>query len=363
MSTDKNKENRRIKSQLLFVFSVIQGFQCAYAELKPIGDDEMSNVSGQAFYSVDQYDFDARHYLRLSLGYDIETQFNTDEIKLGEYHRWENGDPCSTCTGTEPGLEQQPADIWIENFSLGTVAETSGIQMDGKHYEAGEIVPFYFKDPFLEIAKENNELIGVRVGFAESRGILSGNILSMTGNIEVQIEDTAESLRDAPGAPLWLRLGGAILGQTPISSQAELLTAPTNDDYNTGGIPDPVRATWIGMPAGSDFHIDIWPGYDIATTGCNLFGIATCFPLTQYQSLNVGQKQADNTYLPTDGLFISFQSKSVNWKDLETNNVTNTTPGSFLNIPTGGLELTLDEALLGLPRQRTEYIDRGNGLF
>lgn len=35
----------------------------------------------------------------------------------------------------------------------------------------------------------------------------------------------------------------------------------------------------------------------------------------------------------------------------------------FMNIPSGAVEFSLHDALEGIPRYRTEYIDRGRGLF
>ncbi len=34
-----------------------------------------------------------------------------------------------------------------------------------------------------------------------------------------------------------------------------------------------------------------------------------------------------------------------------------------MNIPSGGVEFSLHDALEGIPRYRIEYIDRGRGLF
>jgi hypothetical protein len=118
----------------------------ARAELKPLEDERLAEISGQAYVALDSESIGSYDYIRASLGMEINTQLNIDELKLGEYHRWENGAPCFECTGNEPGLERQPADIWIEDFSLGAIAETSGVHMDGNYYEAGEIIPFQLFD-------------------------------------------------------------------------------------------------------------------------------------------------------------------------------------------------------------------------
>ena len=343
----------------------------AKAELKPLLDEELSEISGQAMIAFDTENLGTRDYIRMTLGMEIKTQLNIDEFKIGEYHRWENGDPCHTCSGSEPGLEKQPADIWIENLSLGSIAEFSGIQMDGKYYEQGDIVPFQLYDPYIEIVQEEGEIIGIRSGVREALGTFGGNIRSLTGNIPVKIADTASALTRAPNRPWWIGLGGAILGRTPVGSEAQLVTPPSetngNIDYTTGGQSDLVRATHIGLPAGADFNIGPIPllgNISFNTTDCNLFGIPTCFPLSQFESLEVGEKQRDGTYKPTGGWFLSYQKKPVEWTDPVNPNNTITAPtGAFFSVPVGGLELTLDEAFNGVPRKQVEYINRGNNLF
>lgn len=338
------------------------------AELREIEENQLSDISAQAFYAVDQYAHGGKDFTRVSVGATIETQFNTDELKLGEYHRWENGAPCHSCTGSEAGLEAQSSDIWIENFSLGTIAERNGRAMDGKTYDKGDIIPFYLKDPYFELAKENNELVGFRMGFGEARGTLSGDIRSLTGNINVAIRDNAWALNDAPNRPWWVPILGVFLLGAPVEGDAQLVSAPNTGssgvNYDTGGQIDPIRASWIGMPDNSEFRVRSWLGtFRFNTDHCNLFGIPVCFPLSAYQSIDVGERQSNDTYLPTTGLFTSFQTQALQWKDLKSNELTNTPVGAFLNIPSGGIELKLSEAFDGLPRQRVEFIDRGNGLF
>lgn len=353
---------------LLVLFAGITAF--SNAEMQPLGDADLSEISGQAYVALDNESLGNYDYIRASLGMEINTQLNIDEIKLGEYHRWENGEPCFECTGSEPGLEQQPADIWVKNFSLGAIAETSGIAMDGKYYDAGEIIPFQLFDPYFEAVSENGEIIGFRAGVHRARGIFGGDIKSLTGNIPIKIRDTASALTDAPNRPWWIGLGGALLGNTPVESQASLVSKPQESNgqvnYSTGGQPDLVRATHIGLPNNSNFSIGPIPfigNINFKTTDCNLFGIPTCFPLSQFKSLNVGEKQPDNTFDPASGWFLSFQKKPVEWIDPVDHSRISAPTGAFFNVPVGGVELTLDEAFNGVERQRVEYIDRANGLF
>lgn len=341
------------------------------AELQALDDEALRTFTGQAYVAIDQNRWDDRDYVRVNLGMTIKTQLNVDKLTLGEYPRYENGGACAGCSGLETGLEQNPADIMIDNFSLGTIAEKDGIASDGQFYRKGEIVPFTLIDPYLEYAIEpDGTPVGVRMGFKGAQGTLGGEILSLTGNLPVEIRDTASALRNAPNRPWWIDLAGAILGRTPVASQAELVRPPVvlngQSDYSTGGTLDPVRASWVGIPDGAPFSIGpifLLGTIHFNTDHCNLFGIPTCFPLTNFKSINIGERQRDDTYKPVEGLFASFQTKAMSWYNPENAQSTPTTQGAFLNIPEGGVQLTLDEAFSGLPRQRVEYIDRGVGLF
>lgn len=79
------------------------------AELRPISDQQMSEVTGQAFVSVDrQYHPDANDntaYTRINLGMDIDIQTNVDVLEMGRYER----------DGEKPGT----SDVYIEDFALG----------------------------------------------------------------------------------------------------------------------------------------------------------------------------------------------------------------------------------------------------
>ncbi len=342
----------------------------ALADLKPLKDEELSDISGQAFVSINESSENGRDYLRMNIGMEIRTQLNIEEFKIGEYPRWENGDPCFSCTGNEPGLEKQPADIWVKNLSLGAFAKYSGIQMDGRYYNEGEVIPFELFDPYVEIVQENGELIGFRTGVHQARGIFGGDILSFTGDLPVKVRDTASALTRAPNRPWWIGLAGALLPRTPVEGDAVTLTPPEVSngtvDYGTGGQPDNVRATHIGLPDNSNFAVGPIPflgTINFKTTDCNLFGIPVCFPLTQFKSLNVGEKQADGSYEPTGGWFLSMQKQAVDWVDPIDQSVTTAPAGAFFSVPVGGVELTLDEAFNGTPRPRVELIDRGLDLF
>ncbi|WP_157678360.1 hypothetical protein [Oleiphilus messinensis] len=209
----------------------------------------MSNVTGQAFFSVDSYDYDGTDFMRVNLGIEIETLLDIGELEVGRYHRWENGDACLECDGTEPGLERHAADLMLENFSLGHIDK-----------DTGEIDPFYLNEPFLEFALDDQGTpIGVRLGFANAKGWLSGNIQSLTGNIDIAIQDTAYGLSQmAPDCSagayecflglLLSILGPPILQGSPLEAEANLISPE--------GELDPVRANMVGLENGKEFRAD-----------------------------------------------------------------------------------------------------------
>ncbi len=81
------------------------------AGLEEISDTAMSEITGQAFISIDrQYHPDADNatsYTRVNLGMDVEIQTNIDTLELGRYDR--------------PGEKPGTSDVLINNFSLGYI--------------------------------------------------------------------------------------------------------------------------------------------------------------------------------------------------------------------------------------------------
>lgn len=388
----------------------------ANAELKPINDTQMSDITGQAYMSIDQHFHpDATKdvsYTRINYGLDIETQMNADAAVLGEYAR---------------AGETNTADVDIDNLSLGHIYDSSyystnpsmpkPIKSDGSSYRNGEIVPFKITDPYLEFATDEitHDIIGMRLGFGGAEGILSGSIKSLTGNVNVQITDKGDGLKNASSETgnfldkTVLLLAPLLTASSPISAHAELVKGTKGSDgkFVAGsGQLDGVRSDHVGMPDGSKFTINNVNGLtttalktlgfalssdvvvnascflvfcgsgsvDIIPKDCYMMGVATCFPLTNFNSLPVGTIKHDSRGNKTldgqaAGMFLSFQSKDMEWlTDVNKANPTAadfmaTTQGAFFNIPNGVLEVDLNQALKGIPRVRTEYIDRGKGLF
>ncbi|HTN33015.1 MAG TPA: hypothetical protein VL091_03335 [Marinobacter sp.] len=380
------------------------------ADLSPISDQQMSEVTGQAFVSVDrQYHPDASNntaYTRVNLGMDIEIQTNVDVLEMGRYER--DGEKAGT------------SDVYIEDFALGYINNQAYYNLnpkaprqrkaDGSAYAEGEIVPFSIDSPFFEFAYDQatEEVVGFRLGFGEAMGMLSGKIKTLTGNVNIDIVDRGEGLSQASSSgnffdQVIVLLTPLMEGGSPLSTKAELVYGAPGDP-NIGEL-DPVRAEYIGIPNGEKFTLENASGLTrwavknligwgssskIDVPGCTFFscdggdihvyaqdclvlGIDSCFNLDIYNSFPVGKIEEVNGTRqitgPVDGAFISFQTKDLDWiKDVKKTNLTpedfvRATAGAFFNIPNGATEVNLNEALHGTQRVRTEYIDRGRGLF
>jgi len=329
------------------------------AELRPISDRQMSEVTGQAFVSVDrQYHPDANDntaYTRVNLGMDIEIQTNVDVLKMGRYDR----------EGEKPGT----SDVYIEDFALGYINNQAYFDAnpkaprqrkpDGSAYAEGEIVPFLIQNPFLEFAfdEQTEEVVGFRLGFGESMGVLSGKIETLTGNVNVDIIDRGEGLSQASSSgnlfdQIIVLLTPLLEGGSPLSTKAELVYGAEGDP-NIGSL-DPVRAEYIGIPDGERFILEGASGFTrwsvknligwgssfrIEVPDCSFFscsggdiyvyaedclvlGIDSCFDLDIYNSFPVGEVGEVNGERritgPADGAFISFQTKDLDWlKDVK----------------------------------------------
>ena len=390
---------------LLSVFSA-----GVHADLRPITDEQMSEVTGQAFVSVDrQYHPDSTKntaYTRVNLGMDIDIQTNVDVLELGRYDR--EGEKAGT------------SDVYIEDFALGYINNQAYFDAnpeaprqrkpDGTVYAESEIVPFSIQNPYLEFAfdQDTEEVVGFRLGFGEAMGVLSGKIETLTGNVNVDIIDRGEGLSQASSSgnffdQVIVLLTPLLESGSPLSTKAELVYGAEGDP-NIGSL-DPVRAEYIGIPDGERFVLEGASGFTrwsvknligwgsssridvpdcsffscsggdiyVYAEDCLVLGIDSCFDLDIYNSFPIGQVGEVNGERqitgPADGAFISFQTKDLEWlkdvskSDLSPEDFIKATSGAFFNIPNGATEVNLNEALYGTQRYRTEYIDRGNGLF
>lgn len=381
-----------------------------FADLQPISDAALSEVTGQAFVSVDrQYhpdETDSTSYTRVNLGMEVDIQTNIDVLELGRYER--EGEKAGT------------SDVLIEDFALGYINNRAYFDRnkkaprqrrpDGSNYAEGEIVPFLIDNPFFEFAydEDSEEVVGFRLGFGESMGVLSGKIETLTGSVNVDIIDRGAGLRDASSNGnlfdrLIVLLTPLLEGGSPLQTKAKLVDGEQGSP-NIGEL-DPIRSEYIGIPNGEKFVLEGASGFtrwavrnlvgwgsssEIEVPDCSLFncgggdiyvyaqdcvilGIDACFDLGIYNSFAVGELGTVNgertIVAPVDGAFMSFQTKDIDWlKDVKNTNPSaedfiRATSGAFFNIPNGATEVNLNEALFGTERYRTEYIDRGRGLF
>jgi len=376
------------------------------AHLKPLSDGQLSNVTGQAFVTIDrQYNPNPNShisYTRVNLGMNVDIQTNIKKLDLGHYSR------TSEAAGS--------SDVSVQNFSFGYIqnsdyynANPNAARMtrpDGSPYQNGDIVPFKIKDPYLEFAydEQTNNIVGVRLGFGQSEGVLSGTIKYLTGNVNVKIVDHGEGMKNAQSQgnlfdQLVTLLTPVLAGNSPLIAQAQLVHGAPNDPQL--GQLDPIRAQYIGIPNGKTFSLkgvnSLVAGLigllsptlssQLTVTNCNLLscdvnviakncevlGIQGCFPLSQYNSFPIGKitRSGEQQYItgPSSGLFMSFETQAVQWlKDVSKQNPTasdfiTASRGAYFNIPNGATQVNLNEALHGIQRYRTEYIDRGQGLF
>ncbi len=401
--------------------------QFANAELVPVDDADLAQITGQAYISIDKtYHPEASapnsdknfSYTRINLGMDIKTLTNIDRVELGRYKR--EGDD-----------REGMADFLANNMALGYIYDQAyfernpsaaqpikGYNANGTpiKYRDGEIVPFEIKNPYLEFAYDENtdRIVGVRMGLGEAMGVLSGAVQTFTGNLEVDIVDTGSSLtsdfvdKNYCGGGLTCgttfyrllaNLSSLLVASSPITAKAVLI--------NANGQRDSIRAEYIGVPNGEPFNINnvnaiTKPvlqlmdtlniiGNDIEWTGnnahiinkdCHILGISSCFDLEQYQSFTIGTitQKDGGRYLtnPTGGTFLSFstigddstEAGRLEWlNDINKENPTvddfmKVTSGFYLNIPEGNVQVNLGEAILGTNRVRTEYINLpGRNLF
>jgi len=319
----------------------------AQARMVEMQDSELSAITGQAFINLTTDSNAGISYTRVNFGMNVDTQLNMKKLQLGLYDD----------SATRPGELAGSSDILINNFALGTVNADDSIN------------PFQIANPFLELAYSGNKVVGVRIGFGEAKGILSGDIQNLTGNIPVHIKGTADAVYDSANglqqAALFL---GGIYRDSILEADAGLV-APN-------GTADPTRGTMAGIKNGdglactsgclpliSDAALAI-----LKSNGCALLGIQTCFSLAQFQSLpvgNIGMPDSAATAAiegAAKGFFISMQTQDVAWRDMDSNAFINTLKGAFMNMPkyrdangnmVSPINIDFEQAFNGIPRQDT----------
>lgn len=315
----------------------------AQARMEALDDAELSNVTGQAFINLTTDANAGINYTRINLGVDLDTQLNMKKLQLGQYND----------SVTRPGEIAGSSDILINNFALGTVNAD------------GSINPFRISNPFLELAYSGNKVVGVRIGFGEAKGVLSGDIQSLTGNIPVHISGTAKPIINAASA--WDRF---LLGAAGISDSTKLEADATL--VNSSGNADPVRGTMAGLTNGTALNCVsgcAWGGLSdgllslFKSNGCGILSLSTCYNLTQFQSLPVGNtSNMGSMDGAAKGFFISLQTQDVAWRDMDSNAFMTALKGAFMNMPkykdangnlVSPINIDFEQAFNGIPRQDT----------
>lgn len=310
----------------------------AQAQMQALDDAELSTITGQAFINLTTDANAGINYTRVNFGVDVDTQLNIKKLQLGQYNR--------------AGEAAGSSDILINNFALGTVNADNTIN------------PFKVSNPFVEFAYSGNQVVGVRIGFGEAKGILSGDIQSLTGNIPVHIKGTGEAIYNKAdvGQRLALFLAGVYRSST-VEADANLVSS--------GGVSDPVRGTMAGIKNGEGLNCTAgcaggWTDALLgafASNNCSILGIQTCFNLSQFQSLPVGNT-ADMSSMQNSakGFFISLQTQDVAWRDMDSNAFMTALKGAFMNMPkyrdangnmVSPINIDFDQAFNGIPRQDT----------
>lgn len=327
-----------VKSVLALICSGLLSVNLAQAKLEALDDQELSEVTGQAFINLTTDAANGLNFTRVNFGLDVQTQLNIQKLRLGGYERG----------GEAPGT----ADIDIDNFALGSVNDATG-----------QIDPFQIKNPFLELAYSGNKVVGVRMGFGEAKGYLSGDIKRMTGNIAVDLYGKGSYLASQMDC-----------GWDPICGLAKALVggAWSNNDFgasaalvNSSGALDPVRATMIGMvndqslsmPGSSSFNNFL---LGIFKSGnCELLSVKTCFPLANYGTFPIGKLEGNQFTQPAKGIFLSMQTQNVQWRDQQNpDDFVTALAGAFMNIArnadgSAAIRTSFQEAFNGIPRKDT----------
>ena len=300
------------------------------AAMQPMTDEELGIQTGQAFFQIDRDTSGSVDFTKFTFGMDIDISMNSDLVELGRYER--------------AGETAGSSDIRINDFALGSVNND------------GTLNPFHITDPFFELAFEDvngkEELVGIRLGFGSALGKLSGNIESLTGNLQVDVRGRAKPIRDQASGFVRFLLGFAGVGDNTMMESVDraVLLNPVT------GEPDSVRAVGVGLANGNSLQcVDggCWLNdvvKELTASDCAILGISTCFRLNSFRTLDVGK---DNN--PATGMFLSFQTKSISWID---NGVgTPTVSGAFMNIPNGGITVDFEDSFNGIERIRTKFLD------
>src|SRR5690554_4893341 len=270
------------------------------AELEPISDNRMGEVTGQAFMNIENIPGNGVDYTRMTLGIDVETRVNIDDIQVGQIDG-----------GT---------DFSAQHLALGHIARNDGETFNGVTYNEGEAIPFEARKPYIELAEDSAGLKGFRMGFAEARGSVSSHTASFSGALPgLKIRGDDGNLYD-----------GALYAGAGLEETSR-------------------RATHVGLKV---------------SEGGNCAAPTLCAPLTNLRSVIVGEDTGvEGSSAFTDAFFIGFQRDGMDWQSLDGANTISAGKGVFINLPVNMTVDMSKLAGDGVGRLRTHQVDMGNNLF
>ncbi|MCP5162167.1 MAG: hypothetical protein H6999_00455 [Hahellaceae bacterium] len=260
------------------------------AELRPLDDNTLSEMTGQALMSIGE-----------TKGLNAGESFTRMTLSGIETDLYMSIGALSVAKRALPGTTTA-ADIDATNFALGTQGGAS----------------FRAYSPYFEVAKVDGDVVGIRIGYMDAQGEMTGSYSSLTGNIglKIDMDGTGTDIRDA-----------------------QLL--------NETGTATNYRATNIGIDDGS------------GTCG------SSCAPLSNLNTISVGKDDGTGGVQSTKDFFFAMQSQTVNWLSNESPKQAITAESElYLNIPTS-MTVNLSDLNTGTlsAAAQTPYVEAGTNLF
>lgn len=266
-----------------------------YADLQPINDSDLSNMTGQSAIKIDEIPVDLNNltgirpdgsdrdqgFTRITIGADIELNASIDRTVIGKRPR-----PAS-----EVEMPELEADVILNNLRLGQVSNNNGNPL---------LETFDIRDPYIEIARNSdNELTGVRLGFKEASGIIGHDIIALSGDI---------------------------------TTLAEI------DSIGIGN---------LGLPIGA-FNLSEYPYNHSSRTNRISTELGLLGALSPTLTLHLGE--LGHTELSgTQNLYLGFQSEEINYPKVGAGPQGTAKPGFWLNLQDGYRAPDLDIALDSSP--------------
>jgi hypothetical protein len=245
----------RLAASLLVLLALLWSTN-APAQMRPLSESELSRVSGQGLFTVNNSSLNGFDFTRISLDADVTLNANLSNLRLGEY--------------TYAPRNGLGADIDIGAFQFG--------RSDAS--EAQRLV--HISNPYFEFVYRDTatagqrEVIGMRLGFDGIAGDVGLKIASLSGSI--RIDGGAAGIIDSNNDPLGgKRWDGSCATCSVGLAQVGGVTA--------GDANGPSRDFWIsvlkapvqfpaaaGMPALPKAQAGIWLNWRDKLTALNLTG-------------------------------------------------------------------------------------------